>query len=491
MKAAVVGAGIGGLAAAARLAAAGFEVVVYEKNAAPGGKMSELRAAGFRFDTGPSLLTLPSLLEELFRDCGEEMAGRIPCTELECNCKYFFPDGSDFSFYADRSRLERELAGKGFGTGERLFRRLETARAMYETGAPVFLFSDFHKLSNFNTPPYRRAAARLADLDFMRTMHRANVCDLRNDRLVRVFDRYATYNGSDPYRAPATLNMIAHLENNLGACFPRRGMYSVARELHTLASEQGAEFRFGTQVTGIATDRGRATGVQTTHGTERCDVVVSDADVRYLSEHLLERHPLRRRLRRAEPSSSAVIFYWGAEGVFDGLELHNIVFSEDYAKEFADIFRRHTLPEDPTIYVFVSCKAVPEDSPDGCSNLFVMVNAPADSGQDWDTVVRSARERILTKLKRRLGIDLSGRILTEHVATPVTIERDTFSAGGALYGTSSNTPLAAFLRHPNSLRAYGGLYFVGGSVHPGGGIPLCLAGAKTVCNEIIGNHGGA
>lgn len=484
MRTAIIGAGIGGLAAAVRLAAAGDEVTVWEKNPEPGGKLAQLRMGAYRFDTGPSLFTLPELVEELYALCGERMEDHLPVRRLDASCRYFFPDGSSFTFYDDQQRLAQELARARIDEGRALRQRLDEAREAYELGAPVFLFSNFHRLSNFNTPPYRRIASQLGKLDFLHTMHGANRRDFRDPRLIRLFDRYATYNGSSPYRAPATLNMIAHLENNLGAYFPRKGIYSVADELCRLARRQGVRFRFSSKVEKIVVEDGRAAGLIAGGQTVRYDRIVSDVDVRYLAERLLDRHPLRRRLHRAEPSSSALIFYWGMERQYPQLGLHNVFFADDYRAEFRHLFRTGDIADDPTVYLFITSKAVAGDAPEGCENWYAMVNAPADRGQDWERIVARTREQVVRKIGGALRTDVRSSIVAERICTPVEIEARTMSSGGALYGASSNSMLSAFLRHPNTLSAIRNLYFVGGSVHPGGGIPLCLASAEIVCNEI-------
>ena len=488
MKTAIIGAGIGGLATAVRLAAAGEKVTVWEKNPFPGGKIAELRMGGFRFDTGPSLFTLPELTEELFVLCGETMQEHLPCTRLDVSCRYFYPDGSAFAFYRDPGMLSQELSARGFREEEAMRRRLTSAREVYELSAPVFLFSDFHRLRNFNTPPYRKVAARLRELDFLRTMHGANRRDFTDPRLIQLFDRYATYNGSSPFRAPATLNMIAHLENNIGAFFPRKGMYAVARELHRLAERQGVEFRFSKQVERIDVRDRQAAGVVVEGRVVPYERIVSDVDVRYLADRLLARHPLRKRLHRAEPSSSALIFYWCVRGTFPRIGLHNVLFSSDYRNEFRSLFRRSDIADDPTVYLFVSSKAVAEDAPAGCENWYVMVNAPADCGQQWQETIARTRENVIRKIDATLGTRIENCIVGERICTPADIERRTMSFRGALYGASSNSPFAAFFRHPNRLSAIRNLYFVGGSVHPGGGIPLCLASARIVCDQIAASR---
>lgn len=484
MKAAVIGSGIGGLATAIRLASRGYEVTVFEKNSHPGGKLSELRKEGFRFDTGPSLFTLPELVQELFTLCGENMNDKLPAERLEINCRYFFEDGMIFDFYHDKNELTKEINEKTKDKPEALFRRLNKSKEVYEISAPVFVFTAFHKLSNFNTPPYKQMAFRLHKLNFFRTMHGANKSDFKDKRLIQIFDRYATYNGSSPYRAPATLNMIAHLENNIGAYFPCNGMYSIVGALYNLAVRQGVVFHFNTPVKKILTEGKKALGLQTGEGKLSFDIVISDIDVKQVSRNLLASHPLRKRLEKAEPSSSALIFYWGINKKFPQLELHNILFSEHYKEEFRKLFNEHTILDDPTIYIFISSKIVKDDAPEGSENWFVMVNAPSNTGQDWDSLITKTRHHIIRKINRILSVDIGKHIVTETIGSPVTIEQDTGSVDGALYGTSSNSMFSAFLRHPNFLGKYENVYFTGGSAHPGGGIPLCLASAKIVDDEI-------
>lgn len=489
MKTGIIGAGIGGLASAIRLAAGGHQVEVFEKNSTPGGKIAEFRTAGYRFDMGPSLFTLPGLVEELFDRCGEDIDRWLPYEPLASSCTYFFPDGLVFTFYHDRQKLAAEIREKMEDTPQTLFKRLDRAKEVYELSAPVFLFRPFGKWSEFNTPPYKKMATRLYKLDFFRTMNQANAHDFSDPRFAQLFNRYATYNGSDPYQAPATLNMIAHLENNIGAFFPRKGMYAIVDSLYRLAVKTGVEFHFDTPVERIETASGRVEGLTAGGSFYPFDIVVSDVDVQYAANRLLAGHPLQRRLNKAQPSSSALIFYWGVRRRFEELDLHNIFFTADYRREFQQIFKEHTVGDDPTVYLFISSKVVREDAPEGCENWFAMINAPADNGQDWEAIVERTRQHILEKISRHLQTDIRPHLATENVVTPATIEHRTMSVGGALYGMASNSMFSAFLRHPNRLKAFSGLYFVGGSVHPGGGIPLCLAGARIVEDQIRASYG--
>lgn len=484
MKIAVIGSGVGGLAVAAKLSAKGFQVTVFEKNGTPGGKISEIKDKGYRFDTGPSLFTLPHLVNEITD---------IPCHTLENSCRYFYDDGTVLNFYQHRERLKEEIESNSREDFSNIEKRLNNSKEVYDLTADLFLFNPFGKLSNFVKPENRKIAFKLHKLGFFRTMHAANRALFKDKRIVQLFDRYATYNGSSPYRAPATLNMISHLEHNIGAFFPKKGIYSIVTSLYNKCLENGAEFLFNTHVSKIVIDKKekRATGLIANGKEYLFDIVVSNSDAKYLAENMMPsniKHPYLNRLKKSEPSSSALIFYWGIKGEFPQLDIHNILFSKEYKKEFIHLFYKMDLYHDPTVYIFISKKIVPSDAPDKCENWFVMVNAPANIGQNWHEIIQRTRSQIIKKINSTLqGVDIEQLIKTEHIASPVTIEKNTLSSRGSLYGTSSNSPFAAFLRHPNSIDKIKNLYFVGGSVHPGGGIPLCIAGAgiveREICNE--------
>lgn len=483
MNAAVIGSGIGGLAIAIRLANKGYNVTVYEKNSLPGGKMSQIHRQGFRFDTGPSLFTLPELISDLFRESKEQLSDYMRYRLLETNCKYFFKDGTEFVFYHDKDKLRDEIELKTNESYKAIAKRLSDSKELYNISAPVFLFSNFHKLSNFNTPPYKKIALELNKLNFLSTMHGANKRDFKDPRIVQLFDRYASYNGSDPYHAPATLNMITHLENNIGAFFPEKGMYSIVDALYKLAMKKKVRFEFNSLVSKIVVDSKTIKGIIVNGQMNYYDIVVSDTDVKYLVNNLME-SPLKNRINRSEPSSSALIFYWGIKRQFNQLDVHNILFSGDYKKEFNNIFQAKAVTNDPTVYIFVSSKVVKSDAPHGCENWFTMINTPCDSGQNWPEVIAEARKNIIKKINDTLDTDIESLIEFEEVRSPLNIEERTLSTNGALYGAASNSMFSAFMRHPNMITSIKNLYFVGGSVHPGGGIPLCLASAVIVDSEI-------
>ena len=307
---------------------------------------------------------------------------------------------------------------------------------------------------------------------------------MKEPHLVQFYDRFATYNGSNPYQTPGMMTLIQHLEQHYGTFVPEKGMVDVTNSLVALAKRKGVQFHFNTAVEEIVIEHQLASGIQVNGTIHKADVVVSNMDVVPTYRHLMPTQKAPEKSLQQERSSSAVIFYWGIDRSFPDLDLHNIFFSDNYQAEFDAIFRDKTLFDDPTVYVNITAKDVHGDAPAGKENWFVMVNAPHDTGQDWDALSKTLKKQVLDKLNRNLTVDLANHIEEEWVLTPPLIADKTASFTGALYGAASNNRMAAFLRHPNFSRHISGLYFCGGSVHPGGGIPLCLLSAKIVADLV-------
>lgn len=480
----VIGAGIGGIAAALRLRARGFSVTVIEKSEKPGGKMAEFRHDGFRFDMGPSLFTMPVLVDELFGLFNKRLADYLAVVALPVTCHYHFTDGQSIKAWSDKERFLEELAGCNVSR-DVVENYLERQAFLYRHTADFFLFNSIHKPSTYIGPAGQKSLKALHRLDAFTTMNRRNSRTFGQSNLVQLFNRYATYNGSNPYRAPATLNMIAHLEHNTGAYFPKDGIFGIVNALMRLAQEEGVQFVFNTAVTGLVSSGRNITGVRTVDCILPASVVVNNTDITLFYRDILPRKARFEKLMKRERSSSALIFYWGMK-LASSLDVHNILFSDDYRAEFEGLFETKRFADDLTVYIFISKKVVEADAPMGCENWFVMVNAPENCGQDWDTETYRARMLIVKKIERMLHIDVEKHIEFEHILTPETIEERTGSVNGSIYGHSSNSPFAAFMRHPNFSREYSNLFFTGGSVHPGGGIPLCLASAKIVDGLIDG-----
>ena len=481
----IAGAGIGGLATAIRLAAGGHFVTVIEQNNRPGGKMGEIRREGFRFDTGPSLFTLPEMVEELLAIGNNDQNISFRYKKLSASCRYFFEDGTQIDAMNDPRDFAREINIKTDEPPEHVLLYLQKAARLYQASAGLFIFNPRHRLFHSALKEKPSRLFPLLKVNPLRTMHEENRRRFRSPHVIQLFDRYATYNGSSPYLTPSMLTVIAHLEHNTGAYYPEKGMYSIAQSLYEKALSLGVEFRFGCKVTGINTRKRQVTGVETTEGTFPCDALISDIDVNMFYRQAGKK--LKRPLSVKHPrlSSSALIFYWGMNTTFPGLDMHNILFSEQYVEEFTSLFKKKELFADPTVYIFVSSKTIAEDAPPGKENWFVMINVPPIAGSDiTNGFIDEARKHVLRKIKRVLHIDPSPHILFEERATPQTLQDYTGSYKGALYGNNSNSIRSAFLRHPNRSATYPNLYFTGGSVHPGGGIPLCLASAAIVEKEI-------
>ena len=357
---------------------------------------------------------------------------------------------------------------------------LKKAKKKYDLTSSLFLEQSLHKVKTFISLDTLKALFQLKTFELQKSLHQANTQSFSSPHLIQLFDRYATYNGSDPYQTSGIMTLIQHLESAYGTFVPKKGMVSITESLYGLAKRLGVKFSFETVVKEIKVELGVISGIKTKSGSFSSDYVISNMDVFHTYKKLLPNEILPINRLKQERSSSAVIFYWGIKQSFPDLDLHNIFFSKNYKKEFQAIFKDKTVSEDPTIYINITSKEVVGDAPKGCENWFIMINTPADHGQDWTQIVNRLRSHIITNISKRLNVNLKNLIVCEEVLTPPDIESKTQSYMGALYGASSNDTMAAFLRHPNFSNRIKNLYFCGGSVHPGGGIPLCLLSAKIV-----------
>lgn len=484
-KAIIIGSGVAGLASAIRLAVQGFAVTVFEKNSYPGGKLSAFELGGYRFDSGPSLFTQPLNIEELFTLANEPIEEYFQYQKVPIACNYFYEDGTCIHAFADTELFENELIEK---TGEKkgsLFSYLRKSENIYNRIGKVFLNFSLHKLSTLWNAPIIKALRAVRWPYLFNTLHEVNKSHFSNAKTIQLFNRYATYNGSNPYQAPGMLSLIPHLEHNEGVFYPKGGMISITDALYKLACKKGVVFHFSNPVESILHEEKKVKGVVVKGVVHYSEIVVSNMDIYFTYQKLLNNPIASKNILKQERSSSALVFYWGIKKEFSKLGLHNILFTKNYLDEFTHLFTFKKLYQDPTIYINITGKCEPGiQSPNGKENWFVMVNAPANIGQDWELYRKEYRKAIIQKINRLLKSDIEPLIEVEEIMDPVQIEMKTASYMGSLYGTSSNSKLAAFLRHPNFTNKIKGLYFVGGSVHPGGGIPLCLQSAK-IMSEIV------
>ncbi len=483
-KCVIIGAGISGIGAAIRMRNKGYAVTVFEANDFPGGKLSTETNEGYRFDMGPSVFTMPEYVDELFTLSGKAPREHFNYIALDPVYKYFFEDGSVLDAYHGKEKFAEQLALKTSDNKEAILKYLNKTEEVYNLTAEVFLHNSLHKLKNFFTRPVLKGILNFGKIGAFNTMNSANEKAFKDTRLKKVFNRYATYNGSSPYLSPATLNVIAHVEIVKGAFYPVGGMFSITKSLVALAKEIGVQFNFSTAVQGIIIENNKAVGIKTNNQNKMFDVVISNMDI-YNSYEKLMPHIKKPKKSLAQPkSSSGIIFYWGIKKEFKELGLHNILFTENYQEEFNTIFAKKAIYHDPTIYLNITSKHTPTDAPSGCENWFSFINVPNNAGQDWDKFIETARESMITKINRVLKTDIRPLIESELVFDPRVIEKRTSSAFGAIYGNSSNNKFAAFLRHANFSKSIKNLYFCGGSVHPGPSIPLCLLSAKITTNLV-------
>jgi diapolycopene oxygenase len=481
----VVGAGLGGLAAAIRLAAAGRRVTVLEKQPRVGGKLNLHQAAGFTFDTGPSLFTMPWVLRELFETAGVRLEDRLSIVPVEPTCRYFWRDGTVFDAWQQLPALVQEVARLSPPDVPALFDFLAHTARIYQAVAEPFLLKPFQGITELITPRMMRDALRI---DALRTVDQAVRSYFRSPHLQQLFNRYATYNGSSPYQSPATFNLISYIELAEGGWYVQGGMYQLAVALEQLARELGVTIETSAAVERILLTGRTVRGVRLADGRELpAHQVVVNADPAYAYQALLPDRPaIARRLARNEPSCSGLVLFLGIDREYPQLGHHTIFFSDDYRAEFQAIFRDRRPAEDPTIYVAATCRSDPQHAPPGGMNLFVLVNAPADDGRlDWPAIRDAEIARVLTRLEQHGLTDLRNHIVYQAGWTPRDLAEAYNAPFGAIYGLSSNSPLAAFARPPQRARDADGLFFVGGGTHPGGGIPLVLLSGRAVARQML------
>ena len=474
---AVIGSGVAGLASAVLSAQKGYDVSVFEANNALGGKAGEIRKEGFRFDRGPSLFTMPEVLDEIFISCGKDPSDYYSYSRLPVSTKYFYPDGKVFHAYAAAEDFAKEFERVFGERSEHVLEYLHHAQKVFELTEEVFLKHPLRKAWRYIPKHVLPRAASLGRLKAFTTLNALHKKFFTTPEAIQLFNRYATYNGSDPYRAPGTMAVISHLEHNHGAFIMDKGMHQVVQSLIQLGKELGVEYHINRPVEEILLEKRKACGIRVGSDKHLFDRVITNMDVQPTYDKLLPSVKPPQKVLNQEKSTSALIFYWGVQGEHSDLDVHNILFSAQYEQEFTAL-RQGRVSDDPTVYLYISKKHIQDDAPNQAENWFVMINVPHDSGQDWDAIVAKAKANILDKIESMLNISLVSKIQFEQVWTPKGIESDTSSYAGALYGNASNSPFSAFFRHSERNPSIRNLRFVGGGGHPGGGVPLCLLSAK-------------
>lgn len=485
----VIGAGVGGLSAAIGLASRGLQVDVLEAGDRPGGKLGIEIVEGVEVDTGPSVLTLPEALDRTLRLAGTSLRDEIELLEPEPNFRYLYPDGVMLDVYP---RVERTLQSVeqtlGASAADELGLFLAYARRIWEAAAPHFVFGPAPSVPALIGTG---AWSSLVRIDPLRTMWAVIRRRIRSEHLRILLARYATYNGSDVRRAPATLNCISYVELALGGYGVRGGMYEVARALTRAAERVGVRIHYGATVRRILVNDGSVVGVELADGSvRRGQTVVGNADAAHVMNELLPAEARPGKFAGAEPSMSgwtAVLRSRRRTGD-DRRAAHTVLFPRDYMQEFVDIFDRRRSPREPTVYLCAqeACHhrtGWPADEP-----VFVMANAPAEPAhggqrEDW----LELRHAVRTRLEGAALAEAGDRIVLER--TPSDLARQFPGSRGSIYGMASNGPLAAFRRAPNRVKSVPGLYLASGSAHPGGGVPLCILSGHAAARAVLQDCG--
>jgi phytoene desaturase len=480
----VIGGGLGGLASACTLAARGYRVQLFESNLWMGGKAAVHESAGYRFDMGPTILTMPSVLRRIFSEAGRVLEDELSLVRLDPQWRSFFTDGCTLDLVANGADMQKRLdafaPGTQSGTGYGRF--LELARRQSAVSERMFFWKPVGRMLDIFRPGDLLGTGLLSDLLTVRmgqTVSELLRSYVPDARVAQMLDHFTQYVGSSPELSPAVLCGIAHMQSGEGVWYPMGGTAAVPAALRRLALSLGVEICPGITVKRIVVEQGRAVGVELVNGGRvQASAVVSNRDsVRTYRELIGGEYARRFRRRRSfEPACSGVVMYLGLKKKYDHLLHHNFVFSEDPHQEFQAIYRKGVPAEDPTCYVCAPSVTEPGVAPEGGEALYVLAHTPyRRPGQDWTKIWPEYREKVLRKLETTGGMpDIRERMVTERALTPLDIEERYQVLNGAIYGLASHGRFTGTIKPSNRCPDIAGLYLAGGSAHPGPGMPMAL-----------------
>ncbi|PSL41538.1 diapolycopene oxygenase [Planomicrobium soli] len=484
----VIGGGLGGLSAAISLAQNGYAVSLYEKNAHVGGKLNRLEQDGFGFDLGPSILTMPHIFERLFRGSGKRMADYVPMKRLNREWRSFFPDGTVLDLYGDLQLMEQRNPSLTRKDIKEYYSFLKYAKRLYDTTEAGYFEKGFD--STKEVIMKQGIISSLKGFDLGSTMHGAISKRIGNPHLRDMLSYFVKYVGSSPYNAPAVLNMMIYMQHVQGCWYVPGGMHKLAEGLTRLAKEAGVQIHTSLGVMQVHTSKDRhIMGIELEDGSVKtADYYVSNMEVIPFYKKMVAADPkfVQKLEKKFEPSSSGLVLHLGVKKEYPFLNHHNFFFSENLHEQMEKVFKKHELPDDPTIYVVNTNKTDPSQAPPGHENLKILPHIPyiQDKPFTADDYLKF-EETVLRKLERMGLHGLRDNIVTRDVWTPHDIERTYGSHRGAIYGTVSNKKTNKGFKNQKQSELYDNLYFVGGTVNPGGGMPMVTLSGQQVSEKIV------
>ncbi|HEU5317672.1 MAG TPA: phytoene desaturase family protein [Chloroflexota bacterium] len=485
----VIGAGIGGITAAAHLARAGFRVTVLEKNAQAGGRCGRFVRDGHHFDTGPTLFVMPLVYDAELRALGASMDERLELRRVDPTYRLVYDDGSGLALTSDMESMRRQLEAIQPESYEGLVRYLREGQRHYHLVVEQLVNRDFRRVSDLISLQTLSLLFRLKPL----VNHYRNMSAyFRAPRLKSAFTFQDLYTGLSPFEAPATFSLLPYTELAHGVWHPKGGMYRVVETLVDVAREAGVRFAFGTDVAQIDTDAGLARGVTLADGSRmEADAVLANADLPYVYERLLPRDGMVRELSRKQFSCSTISFFWAVDKVYGSLGPHTLFLADDYRANFEGISRDFGLPANPSVYVHAPARVDPAMAPPGQDTLTAIVpvgHMDDSTRQDWGELRDEARRHVFRRL-RALGInDLESHIKFEEAYTPISWARRYNLTKGSTHGLSHRLTQMACFRPSNRHRRFRNLYFAGASTHPGTGVPIAMVSGRLVAERIRDEH---
>ena len=488
----VIGAGIGGITAAIHLARVGLHVMILEKNAHPGGRCDRLSREGHHFDTGPTLFVMPRLYEAEFRALGTSMHERFDLQRVDPTYHLVYDDGSQLALTSDLKSMHEQLETIQPGSFQGFLRYLQEGERHYQLVLDKLVNRNFRKATDLFSIQNLPLIFSIKPL----INHYRNMSAYFDEpRLKSAFTFQDIYTGLSPFEAPATFSMMPYTELAHGVWYPKGGMYSIVEALMDLACQAGVEFAFNSAVERIDVNANQARGVRLADGTQlEADVVLANADLPYVYQHLLPQDEMAKALSRKRFSCSAISFFWGTDKKYETLGPHTLFLADDYRENFERIDRDLNLPANPSLYVHAPARLDPAMAPPGQDTLIAIVpvghlnengeQAKHSCGQNWNELRDKAREHVFRRL-RTIGItDLETHIKFEETYTPLSWAKRYNLVKGATHGMSHRLTQMAYFRPSNRHPRYQNLYFVGASTHPGTGIPTAMISGRLVSERI-------